>query len=131
VEVSPVLLAVLATPTRITPHNPLRLSSVGTDSVKSPSPDSSSTPDVTRLIENLYISNIIVEWVVLMHCIMEISGSSLKLETSYTDRPSFLISLFLSSPTSGGRSVGMVRWRAKAPEFVCLFVVCQVNSTIV
>jgi hypothetical protein len=25
----------------------------------------------------------------------------------------------LTSPTSGGRSVGIVRWRTKASEFVC------------
>jgi hypothetical protein len=28
------------------------------------------------------------------------------------------IFLALTSPTSGGRSVGIVRWRTKAPEFV-------------
>jgi len=30
--------------------------------------------------------------------------------------------LALTSPTGGGRSVGIVRLRTKATEFVCLFV---------
>jgi hypothetical protein len=30
--------------------------------------------------------------------------------------------LALISPTSGGRSVGIVRWRTKAPEFVVCFI---------
>lgn len=95
-------VAVLATPTQITRHNPrqamkvYRLSSVGTDSLKSPSLYPSSTPGVTGLVENLYVSNITVECVVLVSCILEISGSSLKLQTSYPDRPSLLISLFLT-----------------------------------
>jgi hypothetical protein len=37
--------------------------------------------------------------------------------------------LALSSPTSGGHSVGIVRWRAQAKEFV-LFVVCPFLRTI-
>jgi hypothetical protein len=32
------------------------------------------------------------------------------------------LKLALTSPTSGGRSVGIVGWLTKAPEFVCLFV---------
>jgi hypothetical protein len=32
------------------------------------------------------------------------------------------LKLALSLPTSGGRSVGIVRWRTNAPEFCCLFV---------
>jgi hypothetical protein len=32
--------------------------------------------------------------------------------------------LALTSPTGGSRSVGMVRSRTKATEFVCLFVCC-------
>jgi hypothetical protein len=32
---------------------------------------------------------------------------------------------WLTSPTSGGRSVGIVRWRTKAPEFFCQFVRCH------
>jgi hypothetical protein len=31
--------------------------------------------------------------------------------------------LALTSPTSGGRSVGIVRWRIQATEFDCLIVV--------
>jgi hypothetical protein len=101
VEVSSVLVAVLATSTRITRNNPrrdmkvYRLSSVGTDSVKSTS-HWSSTPDVTGLVENLYVSDITVECLVLKPCILEISGSSLKMETSYPGRPSLLISSFMS-----------------------------------
>lgn len=94
--------SILATPAQITRRNPrqdlkvYRLSSVGTDSLKSPSPHPSSTPDVTGLVENLYVSNITVEWVVLVPCILGISGSSLKLQTSYPDRTSLLLSPFLS-----------------------------------
>jgi len=32
------------------------------------------------------------------------------------------VKLALTSPTGGGRSVGIVRVRTKATEFVCLFV---------
>jgi hypothetical protein len=32
------------------------------------------------------------------------------------------LKLALTSPTSGGRTVGIVRWRTKAPEFVVCFV---------
>jgi hypothetical protein len=35
----------------------------------------------------------------------------------------YLLTLALTSPTSGGRSVGIVRWRLKAPEFVCFLFV--------
>jgi hypothetical protein len=72
------------------------LSSIGIGSVKSPSPHPRGTPDVTGLNADIFISNISVKWLVLMPCIMEISGSSLKPKTSYPDRSSFLIYLFLS-----------------------------------
>jgi hypothetical protein len=42
-----------------------------------------------------YISNIGVEWVVLMPSILEISGSNLKPEASYPDQSSLLIYSFL------------------------------------
>jgi hypothetical protein len=35
------------------------------------------------------------------------------------------LKLALTSPTSGGRSVGIVRWRTEAPEFVCFMDVCE------
>jgi hypothetical protein len=38
--------------------------------------------------------------------------------------------LALTSPTSGGRSVGIVNWRTKVPEFVCLFVCSFTLNTI-
>jgi hypothetical protein len=37
----------------------------------------------------------------------------------------FRAQLALTSPTSGGRSVGIVRWRTKAPEFVLFFLCTQ------
>jgi hypothetical protein len=36
--------------------------------------------------------------------------------------------LALTSPTSGGRSVGIVRLRARATECVVVLVVCAANS---
>jgi hypothetical protein len=32
------------------------------------------------------------------------------------------LKLVLTSPTSGGRSLGIVRWRIEAPKFVCCFL---------
>jgi hypothetical protein len=32
------------------------------------------------------------------------------------------LKLALTSPTSGGRSVGIVRWRTKTPEFFVLII---------
>jgi hypothetical protein len=58
-KVLPVLLAVLATPTRITGNNPgrgmeaYRLSSIGRNPVKSLSPHPRGTPDVTGLNADL------------------------------------------------------------------------------
>jgi hypothetical protein len=40
------------------------------------------------------------------------------------------LKLALTSPTSGGRSVGIVRLRTKAKEFVCLFVSLSVYGSI-
>jgi hypothetical protein len=37
--------------------------------------------------------------------------------------------LAITSPTSGGRSVGVVRLRTQTMEFVCLFVVCKTEIT--
>jgi hypothetical protein len=57
------------------------------------------------------------------------SGSGLEIweygmGISYADYiiPSYMQKLALTSPTSGGRSVGIFRSRIKVTEFVCLFV---------
>jgi hypothetical protein len=39
------------------------------------------------------------------------------------------LKLVLTSPTSGGRSVGIVRWRTKAPEFVYFVFIYVLSST--
>jgi hypothetical protein len=40
----------------------------------------------------------------------------------------YLQKLALTSPTTGGRSVGIVRLRAKVTEFVCLFFLYEIWS---
>jgi hypothetical protein len=40
----------------------------------------------------------------------------------------YLLKLALTSSTSGGRSVGIVRLRTKATEFVC-FVCCTMSTS--
>jgi hypothetical protein len=42
----------------------------------------------------------------------------------------YLLKLALTSPTSGGRSVGIVRWRTKAPEFFLPFLIVQLSNTL-
>jgi hypothetical protein len=40
----------------------------------------------------------------------------------------YIRTLALTSPTGGGRSVGIVRSRTKATEFVCLFVYIHIET---
>jgi hypothetical protein len=42
----------------------------------------------------------------------------------------YSLKLALTSPTSGGRSVGIVRWRTKAPEFVLFFNYTHLQNTV-
>jgi hypothetical protein len=37
----------------------------------------------------------------------------------------YLLKLALTSPTSGGRSVGIIRWRTKAPELLTVWDFCM------
>jgi hypothetical protein len=39
------------------------------------------------------------------------------------------LNLALTSPTSGGRSVGVVRWRTKVPEFFTVFLLNKYSYT--
>jgi hypothetical protein len=39
--------------------------------------------------------------------------------------------LALTSPTSGSHSVGIVRWRTKAPEFVCFVIIIIIIIIII
>jgi hypothetical protein len=42
----------------------------------------------------------------------------------------YLLKLVLTSSTSGGRSVGIVRLRTKTAEFVCFFFVNGINNFV-
>jgi hypothetical protein len=58
---------------------------------------------------------------------LEIRDYSRRDPVCWSPNTLFRQKLALTSPTSGGRPVGIVRSRTKATEFVCLFV-CFVNS---